>query len=358
MSIPPDIEQSLHDELRLRLQDPPPIPQGFDSENVSQDELRRLRLPPRPDPQRDPELYKLWTRMFSPPVTFLPLTLEAALRIRLELPVRHTLPRCSPSNSGVAAGLPGRSRVGGSRNWTGPVVLANRGDRFGVVAGSWRAPAALLPPVPSQTVNGEYRASVWVGVDGYRRFTQGMPQIGTTHAVTIMGAPVQPGAWFQWWARDQNLPFFPLPFPPVAPGNEMIAIVAALTPALGVMLLKNQTAPGGPLVIVLMTAPVGVGGAAVEIAGATAEWILERPTQLGTNALYALPDIKQTMFEACLAELQFAPAPPPSPARTRRLVGVRLVRMLEQRPGPWRSVVIAPAQKDSVTSATVVYRGP
>ena len=148
MTLTPELEQALHQELRRRLLDPPTIPKDFDPEKVPQEELRALRLPPRPDPRLDPELYLLWPRLFSPPVSFLPLTLEAALRVSIRLPARHVPPRCSPSNSGAVAGLPGRSRVGGSRNWAGPVVLANRGDRFSLVAGSWHAPPRCCPRSP------------------------------------------------------------------------------------------------------------------------------------------------------------------------------------------------------------------
>jgi hypothetical protein len=206
-------------------------------------------------------------------------------------------------------------------------------------------------------VGGEYRGSVWLGLDGFHPFTLGLPQIGTTHAVTTAGAAVPAEAWFQWWVRGQNLPLFPIPFLPVAAGDEIIAMVAALAPALVVMVLKNQTAPGGPTAIVLMAAPVLLpGGVVVEVAGTTAQWIVERPTELGGTALYALPDIERMGFDACPAELQPAPAVPP--LRTRRLRGVRLVRMLEQRPGPWRSDVIAPSRKLGPGSAEVDYVGP
>lgn len=354
----PDPEREVREELDRRLIDPPPIPPDFDPERITQGQLAELRLPPRPDPKTAPELHRLWLRIFSPPVTFHPLLRAAILaQVTLTLPLRIAPPLGEPSNEEVVAGLPGRSRVGGSLNWAGPVVLANRGERYSIVGGSWRAPAALVPAVATPTVASEYRASVWVGLDGYRRFTLGLPQIGTTHAVKTNGAPVTPEAWFQWWVRNQNYgPVTLTPPIPVAAGEEILAMVAALTPALGVMLLPSQTAPGGHHAIVLLLAPT-VNGAFVEIAGTTAEWILERPTELGGTALYALPNFERTVFEECAAGLQFAPSFL-TPARQRLLHGVRLVRMLDRLPASWRSVVVAPAGKLSATSAEVAYRGP
>ena len=43
----------------------PPIPKGFEAENATPKELRRLGLPLRPDPTRDPGLAAIWDRSVS-----------------------------------------------------------------------------------------------------------------------------------------------------------------------------------------------------------------------------------------------------------------------------------------------------
>lgn len=54
---------------RMRSYDPPPI--GFDPRTASEDLLRHHGLPRRPDPNKEPDLAKIWELAFSRPLTFI-----------------------------------------------------------------------------------------------------------------------------------------------------------------------------------------------------------------------------------------------------------------------------------------------
>src|SRR5215212_5843848 len=79
------------------------IPADFDPINETGQRIASFGLPPRPDRSTEPELYRFWTEMFSPPLTF----------------VKGDLAYKSHSNfatTGAASQMP---RQQSSRNWSG-----------------------------------------------------------------------------------------------------------------------------------------------------------------------------------------------------------------------------------------------
>jgi hypothetical protein len=78
-----------------------------------------------------------------------------------------------------------------------------------------------------------------------------------------------------------------------------------------------------------------------KVSGATAEWILERPTHLDDDGLYELPNYNTVVFSSCFAVTAFDPA---SPGHTQTLPGAKLINMFEVCEHPHRTFDISVAK--------------
>ena len=310
------------------------------------DRLIEFGLPPKPDERADPQSFRLWRRMLSEPLN-LP---EAAFGFQAR--ARHRFLRAGPpagADGGLAHGTP---RTGGSRNWSGALILARNGLRFTSVWGNWRVPTPRMPEGahPSKPPPGnQYQCSTWIGLDGHRRHSTSLPQVGTTHALVLGADGVwrqHLSAWHQWWIRGQNFPFVTLEGFALEPEDEVIATLTVVHPTRVHFTIKNQTK--GDLVPISWNAD----SPAAPVEGSAAEWIVERPTDLDDEAiLYELPDYGSVTFTNCVAAMGGLP---------RTLEAARLVRMHNPSRDPWRSGVVslpdwmAPDHR----SFRVVHRGP
>ena len=90
-----------------------------------------------------------------------------------------------------------------------------------------------------------------------------------------------------------------------------------------------------------------------EVSGATAEWVMERPTSLVTNQLYPLPNYGQVEFRQCYALSARAPG---SPGRLERLIGPKLIKMFKIEQNPHRRVTISKATRPAVPPSLSVVR--
>jgi hypothetical protein len=281
------------------------------------------------------------------------------------------------------AGIP-RGRLGSSRNWAGAAIFANKGDRFTQVIAGWTVPAVGAGPG-----EGPWVCSTWIGIDGLRRWMRSMPQMGTTQVVGDTGEvdennnPVpQYFAWWQWWLRGRTKQL-PVLFPvAIAPGDKVYCCVTLLPP--------DQPNPGdrNHVQFFLSVNDVGYpvelgapptndpseldgGGQRVPASGASAEWILERPTALHDSPngkvkeghLFPLPDFGSagaTDFAATLAAdpdplvAALTAAAPIAPAVNFR-TPLKL-RMMEHRQDPSRMAVIAKPVEAKEGRVTVVYQ--
>jgi hypothetical protein len=84
--------------------------------------------------------------------------------------------------------------------------------------------------------------------------------------------------------------------------------------------------------------PVPVSNPPV-ISGATAEWVVERPTLFGTNQLHMLPHFDPVEFAICAAEE--ATEISPSSSVTQNLHGARFIELYEPLDGPERISVLS-----------------
>src|SRR5262249_51093576 len=144
------------------------------------------RLPPRPNPDLEPELSQFWEELFSPPLSFE----EGDFSFVGPLP-----------DNFQSTGAPvGGSRHESSLNWSGAYILPRNARMFTQVLGSWHVPR--VDPPAGENPFAEYRSSTWIGLDGQRSYLNStLPQLGTGQFFNATGYP--PGlvmiSWIQWW---------------------------------------------------------------------------------------------------------------------------------------------------------------
>jgi hypothetical protein len=265
---------------------PRPLPpEGFDPETAPDEELERYGLPTERAMARNAAASGfrrafLRRRPDGPPLRF--------------LLARGPGAGAPPSGVRPIAALatwPSQKSV----NWSGGYVAPRDGRSFVAVMGTWTVPAVSAPPGGTAA---EYRSSTWIGLDGQKFYLDSsLPQTGTLQRwVTGPVAKAEYSAWFQWWARGQDNPQQDLALP-VAAGDEMRAIITVLDETTVVVALRNVTQDA-------ITAFFAFAPTPCRISGATAEWIMERPSPMGSDGweAYELPVYTPFAFSGCVAE--------------------------------------------------------
>ncbi len=260
-----------------------------------------------------------------------------------------------PQGQRVAAVINGYAHREKSLNWSGAFITPKRPQRFFHVTGSWVVPEPSVPAVlPGGNITGtdEFRASTWIGLDGHRTYpNSSLPQIGTSQHVKIVnGQPVvETAAWWQWWVKDRPAHGFPVEILnfPVAVGDRILASLTVQSTGDVLFNIKNQRTK--LLAVFLVIAPPNI----VPL-GSTAEWIHERPTEVGSRRMYPMPRCTDVQFRHCLARSAAAYA---MPATTQRLKqNARMIRMYQTFDAPHRSAAISLAKKLSNTSVLISYK--
>ena len=176
----------------------------------------------------------------------------------------------------------------------------HREPRQGVPAdlGRRTIPSNLqLPPPQFRGPAGiDYICSNWIGLDGQRFYlNSSSPQIGTLSQLQANGTTVAQ-AWTQWWARGiANTVPVPLGLG-VAPGNQVLSVLTAIDSRTVILVMVNlSTMTAMPAMATAPPVQLPDGTTATpEIAGATAEWIVERPAIPGQPTRYNFPDYGHT----------------------------------------------------------------
>ena len=356
-TVPP----SVIEELKKRFKGfPVPVPpRPVDLTTVSPEQLEQYGLPPRPDPATQPLLRELWDRAFGKPVILEHFSVEEELieDVRYRPQVRRVYER-----------LVTATRFETSRNWSGAYITANRGKHFIQIWGFWTIPSNLnLPPGGSAGI--DYVCSNWIGLDGQRLyFDSSLPQIGTQSTLQANGT-IKAEAWTQWWARDllTNKPPLPLPNFAVAPGDQVAAVLTVIDPQTVNCVMVNLSLLTGTSVVAT-SPPVILPDSTIampEIAGATAEWVLERPAvypplldPFGDPLLDNFPDYGETEFDFCLAvegdSVDIGSLPTGLP---QMLQGARRIRMFEVLQSPERAALISMPERTSDTTLQISYGG-
>src|SRR5262249_34146424 len=135
-----------------------------------------------------------------------------------------------------------------------------------------------------------------------RYFDSSLPQVGTVSTLQANGATTAQ-AWTQWWARGIKNPA-PLPLGlAVAPGDLVLSVLTAWDAQTVIFVMVNLSTMTGTVVqgtTPTVTLPDGTK-ATPDIAGATAEWIIERPAIPKLKTVYNFPDYGHTEFDLCVA---------------------------------------------------------
>lgn len=253
---------------------------------------------------------------------FLP-ALEPAVPTVMELVIAFAAPQTRPAQK--------------SLNWSGGYVTPRNGRSLISVMANWTVPAVDRPADGNAA---EYQSSTWIGLDGQKFYLDSsLPQVGTGQKLLNRPIPqAKYSAWFQWWVRGRHLPLWELALP-VKAGDEISAILTVFDERIVRCNLKNVSRD---IVLQAFDALVPEG---LRVSGATAEWIMERPSPMGTDGweAYELPAYTGLGFTACLAESVV----PGNPERQEHdLEGARLLRMYELDRNPASVRTISTAQRD------------
>jgi hypothetical protein len=299
------------------------------------DELERFGLPPLPNQAETPEAYKFWHKLYSPPLVWIQgaqfgLVTDPGPRTAFER--RTTTSTLSES----------------SRNWSGLYITPRDGRMITQVYGSWNVPAINLPAAFANP--NRVRSSTWIGLDGQRSYYHSsLPQIGTEQFFKVVGATTTTvyRAFYEWWARDQPSIYAYQPL--LLPINARQRVMAVLTvkPPNAVMpdgfvrlIIKNQST-GGFHPVLDVSPPTDHTFSSplpLKVSGATAEWIMERPTLPTERMPDTLPDYDTITFTRCGAVSALGPG---QPGRDETLIGARRITMQRVDAPPQRTVTIS-----------------
>jgi hypothetical protein len=253
--------------------------EGFDPLTAPDELLLRHGLPRRPDPNREPELARIWERTFARPLRYT----KADLAIDPWLTGRNPL---QDKNSEF-----------GPNNWAGANVRA--GNPFSWVFADWVIPNVREKGVFDDTVT----IGFWVGIDGVTIGDDQLLQAGvavTMHTKWLWWphVVVEWRAWTEWWVKGvQSDPVYVTNFP-VKPGDTVSFIVCAPQPDSPAWVnIVNATPGHGQHVSVGVPTPEDANGVPVTLQGDSVEWILE----VVEPALPNFPQFDPITFNDCWA---------------------------------------------------------
>ncbi|MGO4403454.1 G1 family glutamic endopeptidase [Bosea sp. RAF48] len=301
-------------------------PETFNPAHASDEDLQRFGLPTPAEFRGNPaaaafRLAFLHPRPNAPPLQFLSVLKAADV---------------APPTGIVRVAAQASWPMQKSMNWSGGYVTPRDGRSLVSVMANWTVPAVSAPPGGTEP---EYQSSTWIGLDGQKLYLDSsLPQIGTRQRWLTGPAPhAEYLSWFQWWARGQDLPIQELALP-IDPYDEISALVTVLDETTVRCNLKNVS-KGIILQAFDASAPAGL-----RISGASAEWIMERPSPMGSDGWepYAFPIYTPFAFTRCVAES----AEPEKPDLWEHdLDSTRLIRMYEIDRNPTSVRTISTARR-------------
>jgi hypothetical protein len=316
----------------------------FDPLKAPAELLDHYGLPRLQDPSSP--LYEIWRELLAPPLRFAaPLTLLSPI-----VTATHTSQRFQ--RGPVVSGS-----FESSRNWSGAYIQPHDGNSFTDVAGIWKIPDISMPGGPSGGLPPA--SSIWVGLDGQRRyFDSTLPQIGTRQEFDGSGV-IKYWAWYQWWMRDLPSTYTPSQVPIIVTSNDIVfGIVQVQSPNNAVVAMAKLNPPF-EFWSLPIAAPI-YNGKQVQISGATAEWVVERPSPtLFPNLLNPLPRYDPIVFRSCVARA--APTYDASVGVFENLDGARFIQMFDRKEGPARTIRLAKSARIGLAprhTFRVDYVGP
>jgi hypothetical protein len=306
------------------------------------EEFHKLGLP-FPDPHSP--IYDTWQRIFRPPLAFM----VEPEGVSEELADYQLNPNVVPTQAPIIT-----TRWETSGNWSGAYIEPRNDTVFSEVSAHWTIPDLSMVPKPNVT----HSSSIWVGLDGQRLyFNSSLPQIGTTQAIDKNGN-IDYHAWYQWWARNQTNPRpHRIKVFSISAGDEIFSHVQTVN-ATHVIVSIAKLNPPKQFWSRKRRAPIYLAGPYIndhpKISGATAQWVVERPTKLNTDDLIPLVDYGRVDFRRCWASV--APEPGAPAAGYQTLDGARFIRMYERRNKPARIAMISSPLRRLMTDRPEAFK--
>ncbi len=266
----------------------------------------------------------------------------------------------SPGASNAGADLPGLwTRCGNSTNWSGLVLAASGFYGFSMVKASWTLPTEDQVGPPPAGDADEYRASIWVGLDGHRPASPSMPQIGTTIRLKRKddGSYDKTAyAWAQWWVRgkDGQKSYTEVKFDAFSLDlGQRVSCLVHLDDRDDVFFRIQNLSTGkedsaGWVSHKVLSGEEEVSRIGEEVSGAGACFVVERPMvhvetlgralQDHEKKLYPLPSFGQITFTECQTALRPLDLKGQREAQDRfDLSAARQIRLVEHLTGPQRT---------------------
>ncbi len=354
------VHRTLFDDLEKRVSGFA-IPDGgnFDPTHADDETLRKFGLPPRPNRDREPRRYELWMAMFGRALHFIEFKLSFDRLFGTDY-----RPFFRRSRVGPPSGLASASRYETSRNRSGAYTEANADKTFVQVWGQWTVPTPAPPTgsgLPDPGNQFDYQCAAWIGLDGERLYrNSSLPQIGTLQEVIVEPDGTQSfktEAWTQWWCRDdKSTRPVPIPCFPVDHGNIISCLLTVLNSHCVLLNIVNQSCNPPNHAAVRVEAPTVTlengDELQLSVSGATAEWIMERPTIPDTDLLARFANYDSIDFVSCGA---FEASPDDSLLVEQTLKSPRFIRMYEPLSDPPRSRYISMPSRIDDTSFRVTY---
>ena len=146
----------------------------------------------------------------------------------------------------------------------------------------------------------------------------------------------------------------------IVPGQRMMASLRVLDETTGAFHSSRTEPPAtsSPRSTMDCAPLIRRRGSKPKVSGATAEWIVERPTDVNTFELYELPDYRRVHFTNCFAiSAVMPPGGAPGSGLEQTLDGARLINMYKVERNPSRTVVISKSQRLANDRIETTYTG-
>ncbi|MDN7178750.1 A4/G1 family peptidase [Caballeronia sp. SEWSISQ10-4 2] len=253
-------------DLLSRLQTFESPPAEFDPQIADAKQLRRHGFPRRPDPEKEPQLMRLWRRAFT--------RAPRLHMVKAELAIDPIMSRRDPQRNLKSDFNPS--------GWGGVIVpTASLGfspyEPANTVFAEWVVPEIF--PVAGDP-STPLTVGFWVGLDGSDPTSYELLQAGT--AATITGNSVSYWAWTEWYTSQYGDPAVQVTNFAIQPGDMVSFLVCSPQPDQGFVSMMNyRTQQATSVGIPARPGVTSVGG--------RAEWIVE-----GISA--DLPDFSPAVF--------------------------------------------------------------
>jgi Peptidase A4 family len=236
-------------------------PPWFDPLTASDEDLAAFGLPPRPDAQGAPEIYKSWQRAMT-------ASKRAVVPEFQRTDIFHGPAQMTRVENSTAT----------SNNWSA-VIVESGASKYGNT--SFRIiQAEYVVPVASQAfgacTGSADHSSSWVGIDGaYGSGLNDLFQAGTEADASCVGGAKSQSyyAWWEWVPDNPNVAVR-IGTLPVSAGDDIFIQIWNTSATHGYVYIVNETT--NEYVSLSVPAPSGT-----KLIGNSAEWVVERPLPAG-----------------------------------------------------------------------------